>query len=144
VENYIINNKSIAIIKKKGKTIIFDVDKCRVINKNIKVVLDNNCSFYGSSLEGRKKSAKKLLNLHYKAPIVVTNNIILIQLNSIRNEDCIFLVLNKIVDYKVDEKFLKILCINKYEIKAKISKNSFERLLINAIKLNNQLKWKKH
>jgi len=58
VENYIINNKTIAILKNNNKTIIYDVDNIRVINKNIKRILDENCSFYGSSLSGRKKSAK--------------------------------------------------------------------------------------
>jgi len=143
VENYIINNKTIAILKNNNKTIIYDVDNIRVINKNIKRILDENCSFYGSSLSGRKKSAKNILNIHYKVPVVVKEDVILLQVNNIRNKECLFLVLNKIVDYKLENQKLKIICINKQVFLINISKNSFEKMLINSIKLNNILKWQK-
>ena len=143
MENYIINNKTIAILKNNNKTIIYDVDNIRVINKNIKRILDENCSFYGSSLSGRKKSAKNILNIHYKVPIIVKEDVILLQVNNIRNKECLFLVLNKIVDYKLENQKLKIICINKQVFLINISKNSFEKMLINSIKLNNILKWQK-
>ena len=143
MENYIINNKTIAILKNNNNTIIYDVDNIRVINKNIKRILDENCSFYGSSLSGRKKSAKNILNIHYKVPVVVKEDVILLQVNNIRNKECLFLVLNKIVDYKLENQKLKIICINKQVFLINISKNSFEKMLINSIKLNNILKWQK-
>jgi len=52
-------------------------------------------------------------------------------------------VLNKIVDYKLENQKLKIICINKQVFLINISKNSFEKMLINSIKLNNILKWQK-
>lgn len=144
MENYIINNKTIAILKKNNQTIIFDVEKVRIINKNIKKILDYNCNFYGSSLVGRKKSAEKLLNIHYKIPLIIDNNIILLQLNGIKEKECLFIVLNKIIDYKYMNKNLKILCVNNQIFNNKISKNSFEKMLVNSIKLNNILKWRKN
>ena len=111
--------------------------------KNIKRILDENCSFYGSSLSGRKKSAKNILNIHYKVPVVVKEDVILLQVNNIRNKECLFLVLNKIVDYKLENQKLKIICINKQVFLINISKYSFEKMLINSIKLNNILKWQK-
>lgn len=143
MENYIINNKTVAIIKKKKQTSIYDVENTRVINKNIIKVLENNCNMYGSSLLGRKKAAKKILNIGYKVPIVVNNNIILLQTNNLRDNECMFIVLNKIIDYEVINKNLIITCINNNKFKIKISKNSFEKLLINSIRLNNVLKWQK-
>jgi len=144
VENYIINNKTIAILKKANQTIIFDVEKTRVINKNVKKILDYNCNFYGSSFIGRKKSAAKILNIHYKIPIVIEKNIILLQLNGIKDNECLFIVLNKIIDYKYINNNLKILCINRQIFNSKISKYSFEKMLINSIKLSNILKWRKN
>jgi len=144
VENYIINNKTVAILKKNNQTIIFDVENTRVINKNIKKVLDYNCNFYGSTFSGRKKSAEKLLNIHYKIPLIIDKNIILLQLNGIKDDECLFVVLNKIIDYKYLNKNLKIFCINSQIFNNKISKNSFEKMLINSIKLNNILKWRKN
>ena len=144
MENYIINNKTIAILKKNNKTIIFDVEKKRIINKNIKKVLNYNCNFYGSSLNGRKKCAENLLNIHYKIPIIIDKNIILIQLNSLRSEECLFIVMNKIIDYKYINKKLEILCINSQIFNTNISKESFEKMIINSIKLENNLKWRKN
>lgn len=143
MENYLITKNTVAILKKNNKTIIFDVEKTRVINKNINKVLENNCNFYGSSLTGRKNCAKNILNIHYKVPIIIENNIILLQLNSIKEYECLFIVLNKIVDYKNFEKSLKIICVNNYVFINKISRYSFEKILINSIKLNNILKWRK-
>ena len=143
MENYIINNKTVAIRKKNKKTIIYDVDNIRVINKNIKKVLEHNCNIYGSDLSGRKKSAKSLLNIYYKVPIIINKNLILIQINNIRNDECLFLVLNKIVDYNYYDNLLRVFCVNNIKFNIKISKNSFDKLLINAIKLNNILKWQK-
>jgi len=143
VENYIINNNTIAILKRNNTTIIFDVKKTRVINKNIKKILDYNCNFYGSSLNGRKQSAGKLLKIHYKVPIVINKNIILLQLNGIKDKECLFIVLNKIIDYKYLNKNLHILCTNNQIFNSNISKNSFEKMLVNSIKLNNILKWQK-
>ena len=144
MENYILNNNSIAIIKNKKQTIIYDVDNYRVINKNINRVLEHNCNIYGSSLIGRKKAAKKILNISYKVPIIINDNIILVQLNNYRDEKCIFIVLNKIFDYQVIDKNIEIYCNNNIKFKSKLSKNSFEKLLINAVKLNNILKWQKN
>ena len=144
MENYIINNKTTAILKKNNKTIIYDVDKMRVVNKSIKKIIDENCSFYGSSMDGRKKSAKNLLKIQYKVPILLKENVILLQINSIRNKECLFLVLNKIIDYKIESQRLKILCINNLIFRENISKNSFEKILLNGIKLNNILKWQKN
>lgn len=144
MENYIITNNTVAVLKKKNKTIIYDVDNVRVINKNIKRILEYNCNFYGSSLNGRKKCAEKLLNIHYKIPIIIDNNIILLQLSGIKNDECLFLILNKIIDYKYLNNNLSIFCVNNHLFNCVISKNSFEKILINSIKLNNILKWRKN
>lgn len=144
MENYIINNNTIAVLKKKNYTIIFDVEKNRVINKNINKILENNCNFYGSSLIGRKNSAKKILNISYKIPLFITNNIILLQLNSLKSEESLFIVLNKVIDYNVEDNLLKIKCVENHVFINKISKTSFEKMLINSIILNNVLKWRKN
>lgn len=143
MENYIINNNTVALLKKKNKTIIYDVNKIRVINKNIKNILDYNCNYYGSSFLGRKKCAEKILKIHYKIPLVINKNIILLQLNGLKSEECYFIVYNKIINYKYIDNNLKIICINNREFYNKISINSFEKMLINSLKLNNTLNWRK-
>ena len=134
MDNYIINENTVAVLKKDNKTIIYDVENQRVINKSIKSVLNMNCSFYGSSLSGRIKSASKILNIKYKVPIVINeNNLILMQLKSLRSIDTILLVSNKVIKYEERDSKLVL----------NISKNSFEKMLLNSFLLNNVLKWQK-
>jgi len=144
MENYIINENTIAILKNKNKTIIIDVDNIRVINKNIKFIIECNCLINGSNLNGRKEFIKKLLNIHYKIPIIINYNIILLQINSIKNNNSLFIILNKIKDYKEINNNLNILCVNNYVFSNNISKNSFEKLIINGIKINNIIKYEKN
>jgi len=146
VEKYIINNKTVALMKKNNKTIIYNVDKVYVFNKNINKILDFSCNYYGSSLEGRKISAKNILNVKYKLPILIDekNNITLIQINSPRNLKCLYLVTNKIVDYEEYNDNLKVICVNNINFYINISKNSFEKMLIKSFKLNNILFWRKN
>ena len=145
MEKYLITNKTVALMKLKNKTIIYSVENKEVINQGINKVLEYNCNYYGSSLDGRKKSARYILNIKYKLPILIdeSNNIILIQLNSPKNDYCLYLVINKIIDYKENEGYLKIYCLNNYIFNVKISKNSFEKILLNSLKLNNILNWRK-
>ena len=141
MENYIINNKTIGLLKINNKTIIFNVDKTKVINKSIRQVIDYSCKYYGSNLNGRICSAKYILGDKYKIPIVIDdfNKLILISLSSIRNNICLFLIFNKIVDYSIENRYLKIKCANNVNFYVKISKNIFEKKLLKSLKLNNVL-----
>ena len=112
MEKYLISNKTIALQKKEKQTIIYNVDNFIVINKSLIKVLNENCLLNGCSFEGRQKSAKKILNKSYKLPLIISNNITLLQLNSLRDDGCLLLVLNKIIDYEEKKKLLKITCIN--------------------------------
>ncbi len=145
MENYLITKDTVAILKKDKQTIIYDVENYRVINKNIKTVLNLNCNFYGSTLIGRKKSAENILDIKYKVPIVLdeASDITLLQLSSLRKDETILLVLNKIVSYQEMMDKLIIKCINSQVFEVNISKNCFEKLLLNSFKLNNVLKWRK-
>lgn len=146
MEKYIINNKTVALKREKNKTIIYNVDKAQVFNTNINKIIDYSCNFYGSTLFGRKISAQNILNIKYKIPILIDekNNITLIQLTSPRNLKCIYLVTNKIVDYEEENNYLKIICVNNIVFYVKISKNSFEKMLIKSFRLNNILFWRKN
>lgn len=143
MENYIINNKTVAILKKGKKTIIYDVENVRVINKSIIKILEQNCNFYGSSFRGRQQCCQKTLKIHYKVPIIMTNNIILLQLNSLKSEECLFIILNKVMDYKFIDKKLLIKCVNNYQFINKISSHSFEKMIILGTRLENIIKWQK-
>ncbi len=145
MKNYLIDNDTIALLKKRDKTIIYTLDDQKIFNTNYKFILEYNCNYYGSSLDGRKKSAKSILNVKYRVPIIVDelHNIILLQLNSSRDKECLFLVANKILDMEEENNQLKITCINKQEFYVNLSKRSLEKMLLQSFKLNNTLKSRK-
>lgn len=145
MKNYLIDNDTIALLKKRDKTIIYTLDDQKIFNTNYKFILEYNCNYYGSSLDGRKKSAKSILNVKYRVPIIVDelHNIILLQLNSSRDKECLFLVANKILDMEEKNNQLKITCINKQEFYVNLSKRSLEKMLLQSFKLNNTLKSRK-
>ena len=143
MENYIFNKNTIAVLKSKKKTIIIDVDNIRVINKNINKIINNNCLLYGSSLNGRKEYARVILNKTYKLPIFINDNIMLLQINSIRDKNCLFIVLNKFINYKIINNNLLIELANYNYLLSNLSANSFEKIIINGIKINNKIKSKK-
>lgn len=145
MKNYLINNDTVALLKKCDKSIIYTLDDIKVINNNLKFILEYNCNYYGSSLDGRKKCAKSILNVKYRIPIIIdeSHNIILLQLNSFRDKECLFLVANKILDMEEINNCLKITCINNQEFYVNLSKSSLEKMLLQSFKLNNTLKSRK-
>ncbi len=143
MDNYIINENTFAVLQKDDKVIIYDVDNYRVINKKIKRLINDNCLIYGSDYLGRKKFAQKILKIKYKVPIIISlsKNIILLQINNLRNEDCLFIVGNKVINYENKEDMLNIQFVNNKELKTNISIYRFEKLLINYLKLINYLNY---
>ena len=58
MEKYIINNKTIALLKINRKTMIINVDKAEFFNTSINRIIEYSCNYYGASLNGRKKVLK--------------------------------------------------------------------------------------
>ncbi len=145
MEKYLITKDTIGLLKKGNKTIIYNVNKIEVINKNINYILEYNCKYYGSTFLGRKKFAQNVLNIKYKVPIIIDddNNIILLQLNSLRKDECLLLIFNKVLNYEQKNYYLLINCLNKYSFRTLISLNSFENLIFNAIKIKGILNYRK-
>ena len=143
--NFILNENTVAIKKQYNKTIIYNVENFKVFNKSINRILDDNCLINGSSLKARKKYAKKVLNIEYKVPLIINenNNLILLQINSIRKKDCLYIVLNKIIDYSMENGYLKIKCINNNYFYVNLSIYSLEKMIVNATKLLNYFNAKK-
>ena len=105
MNNYLINENTVAILKNNDKIQVINVDNSIVININLKRLINNNCLIYGSNLEGRKKFAEKILEKKYKLPIIISleKKIILLQINAFRDEECLFIVGNKVLNYYKNE-----------------------------------------
>ncbi len=73
MKDYLINKNTLALIPLgKKKTVIYEDHDCYIIDEKIKKIMDTNCQYYGSSLEGRTKGTYKMTGLNYKAPIIIS------------------------------------------------------------------------
>lgn len=55
----------------ENKTKIYEFNNDFIVNQNILTIIENSCSFYGSTFEGRVNASKKILNTNIKLPIVI-------------------------------------------------------------------------
>ncbi len=144
MKSYRITDKTIALKRFGKNTIIYNVNNEVVINKNIKTILNENCSSQGTNLEGMKSCAKKILGIKYSVPIYLKEQQILLPIGGIRDKDCMYIMANKIMDYKnLKNKKIKIICINNHEFIVNLSKYRFEKLILYSIKLNNRINCQK-
>ena len=60
--NYEINNETLAIIPiDENKTKILEVNNEYIIEKSPYKIMENSCSYFGSSLQGRLAGSKNML-----------------------------------------------------------------------------------
>lgn len=91
MKNYTINQNTLALVPLgKKKTVIYENHDCYIIDEKINKIMDNNCQYNGSSLEGRVKGTYTLTGFNYKAPIMVSEdkNIVFFPTCSPRLKEC--------------------------------------------------------
>ena len=100
---YEINSDTLAIIPyQKGKSIIRELNEEYIVNLTPYQVIENSCSYYGSSLNGRMNGARSILGSVYKIPVMVeeTNNLIFFPTTAIENEKNVWIGSNNILNYE--------------------------------------------
>ena len=100
------------------RTKIITLDDEFIINIDSKKVIDNSCKYFGSSLNDRVNTTKRLINIKSKSPIIVeeSRNIIFFPLKSVRDKSNIWISYNNLEKYvKLDDR-TKFIFNNKKEI----------------------------
>ena len=146
MDSYEINKETCAIVTINDDiTKVIESDDEYYINKSSYEVMEDSCSYYGSSCEGRMKGTKNILGSIYKVPIVVeeTNDIIFFPTDSIKSNNCIWISLNQIDKYEKDGHFTKVFFKNGKEIILKMTINSFEMQLLRANRLSSIINQRK-
>lgn len=116
---YIITKDTLYIYYDGFNTIIKELDKVLKFYGNVeKEILNKSCIYYGSSLNGRIKGSKSLINSKYKLPIIISekNNIIFFPIKGLNKNELYWFNFNLIKDYKKENNLIKILFSNE-EIK---------------------------
>lgn len=139
VENfYEINSATYAIIPNgnKGSLIINEEEDFPVEMIPTKIV-NENCKNFGSSLIGRQEGTKKLINISYKAPIIVceTSEIIFFPTSSPRFKDCIWISLNNLKNYYKENDDTILIFKNNKQLKLRVSFYTVENQIFKATML---------
>ncbi len=138
MDSYEINKDTYAVMSiNEGISKVLEKDDEYFINKNSYEVMEDSCSYYGSSCEGRIKGTKQILGSNYKVPIVVeeSNEIIFFPTESASNSNCIWLSLNNIKSYERSNGFTKVIFNSGKELIVKMSISSFETQILRANRL---------
>lgn len=93
---YEITSDTKAIITKENaysRARILDRNRVRDVHYKPEEILEHNCLMHGVSLEGRRDSVKKILQIYNKLPIPVIPHIgvYLLPTASIRRKDCVWI-----------------------------------------------------
>ena len=99
--DYEINVDTLALISIKDKTKVYENNKVFMVNKIANKIIEDSCSFFGSSLSGRQKGTNNLIGVSYKCPVIIeeSNKIIFFPTCSPRINSCSWININNIKDY---------------------------------------------
>ena len=99
--DYEINTDTLALISLNEKTKVYEKNKVFTVNKNANQIIEDSCTFFGSSLSGRQKGTSSLIGVNYKCPIIVeeSRNLIFFPTCSPRLLSCSWIGINNIERY---------------------------------------------
>lgn len=146
MELYEINSKTLAVIPiNKYQSKIIEEEETYIIEKNPISIIDHSCRYFGSSYIGRHEGTKSMIGINYKSPILIeeSSNIIFFPTCSTRLDNCYWISLNKIKEYKKDNKTAKVIFKNGYELKLDISYGSLENQILRSTLLESVLRNRK-
>lgn len=135
---YEINNETCALIAQNASTTeVIEEKRTFIINAPLSQILKESCEYYGSTLEGRIKGSKKQLGMCYKLPITIegSNDIIFFPTTSYENENCCWLSLKHIKEYKEYDNNTLVTFLNNEKRVFQLSLPSLENQLFRATKL---------
>lgn len=146
MNSYRINNKTLAVIPiENNKTKIYEIDDVVVVNRNSKKIIEDNCEYYGSSYEGRRKGTAELIGITHKSPIMIeeSNNLVFFPTCSPRIKECAWISLNNIDNYsKYDNNSIIRFC-NNLTLELKVSNKIINNQVLKATRLESVLRKRK-
>lgn len=149
MKDYEINDSTLAILPTESlNSTILEENYRYEVERHPLSILNYSCNYFGSSYSGRKEGSRMILNSGYKLPILVedSQNIIFFPTISPDADDCVWLALNKIVNYEAgtDPRHETVVeFINGQKIILNVSMQSFKNQLLRASRLESVLRNRK-
>lgn len=147
MKEYEINEETLAIIPvDKEKSLIYEKNDEFYIYNDVYRIIDNSCSYFGSSLLGRQIGSKKILGSGYKIPIIVEDSkeIIFFPTTSPNSIDCSWISLNNIKKLSKEENKTAIIFDNDQKIIIDVPYLSVQNQILRSSRLSTILKKRKN
>lgn len=103
---------------------IYEQDNVFICKLSPLMVVQNTCSYLGSSYDGRREGTRRLMTYHHKLPIVIDqyNSVYFFPTHSPRNPNCAWISLHHILDIKkIEASKVRIIFQNSQMIELGIS-----------------------
>lgn len=145
MEKYEINEKTVALYSMTNQTRVYEEDSNFVVNQTASEIMEASCSYFGSSLDGRKKGTNNLIGVTYKAPIIVeeSNEVIFFPTSSPKQKTCSWLRSNKIKNYYYKNSNLVVEFKNGDKILLDNSYDTINNQMLRATRLESVLRDRK-
>jgi competence protein ComK len=147
MSTYEISSETLAIIPIDNcRSKVVEKDNTIIVNKTPMQIIEESCSFFGSSYFGRAKGTKKLIGVSHKAPIIIeeSREIIFFPTSSPRLYECCWVALKNIEKYKKQESNALVLFNNGYILELNMSYGSLDNQVLRAARLESVLRARKN
>ena len=139
MKKYEINSNTLAVIGiDDSNSKVIEGNKKYDIEDNSYQVMEDSCSYFGSSLKGRVEGTRKMMGINYKVPIIIeeSRDIIFFPLTELESNKCTWISLNWFDRVENKDGKTYILFKNGKKMLTKISKYKIENQVLRAAKLN--------
>ncbi len=145
MDEYEINEDTLALISLDDKTKVFEKDKTFTVLRQTNLIMEDSCAYFGSSLSGRQKGTQNLIGVSYKAPIIVeeSKNIIFFPTNSPRQKKCNWISLNNLERYYSKNDKIVLEFKNHQKIMLNLSYGIIDNQILRATRLEAVLRGRK-
>lgn len=147
MNSYEINSETQAIIPiGDDKSKIIESSRTLIVNQTPMKIIDRSCKYFGSSYQGRFIGTKNLIGVSHKAPIIIeeTKEIIFFPTNSPRLDNCAWLSLKHLQNYKKSNNNSIITFNGGYLLSLDISYGSLDNQVLRATRLESVLRLRKN
>ena len=127
------------------KSRVIEGNRSFIVNQPALKIIDKSCRFFGSSYQGRFLGTKNLIGISHKAPIIIeeTREIIFFPTNSPRQDNCAWISLKHVENYKKNNNTSLLKFTGGHLINLDISYGTLDNQILRATRLESVLRFRK-
>lgn len=146
MENYEINDNTIALIFNNYKTYVYEKDKTFIVNKLPNEIIKYSCEYFGSSFKGRVEGTRYLTGITHKSPIIIeeSKEIIFFPISSPRLNTCSWIRSKYINSYYKDNNTCILNIINGDKLRINCSYDIVNNQVLRSSRLESVIRYRKN